>query len=186
LKLCLLNEFRHKLFYQCGLRKLSPKAQAFGGGGNGMSLRDWFNRLFGRSSRQPKVDYSDPVAEQIWLDEKEKYALEYLAREGVTTAAELSIEWSLPPLVSIWTIPEQGTTKTRVICGDLPTDYLREEGVPSARAAAQAFGRRWLEVAGHLLQGRHHPTIIIGPPRIESKGTQGPRGPLAAPGGSPG
>ena len=39
---------------------------------------------------------------------------------------------------------------------------MRDKAVKDARGAAQAFGRRWSEVAGHLLKGKQHPTIAIG------------------------
>jgi hypothetical protein len=104
----------------------------------------------------------DPGEEMEWLDEQEAHALEYLVTQGVSSLGSLEIEWSLPPYVSIWTVPVDGAAKTWVISGDLPTDFLCDEGVKDARSAAQAFGKRWLEVAGHLLKGKQHPTITIG------------------------
>jgi hypothetical protein len=86
----------------------------------------------------------------------------YLAQQGVTTTGELEIEWCLAPYVAIWTLPKGGAANTWVISGDLPTDYLSDARIKRARSAAKAFGRRWLEVAEHLLQGRQHPTIAIG------------------------
>jgi hypothetical protein len=104
----------------------------------------------------------DPADEMEWLDDQETLALDYLTREGVAVAGGLEVEWSLPPYVSLWTLPAGGGGKTWVISGDLPTDYLRDDRVTDARSAARAFGRRWREVAGHLARGERHPTIEIG------------------------
>jgi hypothetical protein len=113
----------------------------------------------------------DPAEEMEWLDEQETYVLKYLAREGVAPAGELEIQWSLAPYVSIWTLQTEGAGRIWVICGDLPTDYIRNASLPDARSAARAFGQRWSEVASHLTQGRQHPTIRIGS-GLESKGAE--------------
>jgi hypothetical protein len=104
----------------------------------------------------------DPADEMEWLDEQEANALEYLAAQGGGNPDSLEVQWSLPPYVSIWTVPDTGAAKTWVICGDLPTDFLRDEAVQDARSAASAFGTRWLDVSAHLSQGKQHPEISIG------------------------
>ncbi len=100
----------------------------------------------------------DPVEVQEWLDDQEEAVKAYLETERVSSEDEIELDWCLAPYVALWR-----AQLLWVISGDLPTDYLKDPAVTNTRAAIQTFSNRWSEVADHMEQGKHHPTIKIGP-----------------------
>jgi hypothetical protein len=109
------------------------------------------------------TDYTDPAEEQEWLDEQESRALDYLNSWSIEHDGDLVIEWCVAPYVSVWTTSlGDRSPKTWIICGDLPTDFIKDNRISDAQSAVRAFAKRWVDVSQHLLKGQQHPTIRIG------------------------
>ena len=110
----------------------------------------------------PKHKQLDPAEEQEWLDEQEQNVLRYLNSENIAADGDLQIEWCIAPIVALWRADCGDETQMWIICGDLPTDFVRDSAIVDGRQAMKALCRRWLEVAGYLLQGAQHPKIQMG------------------------
>lgn len=103
----------------------------------------------------------DPVEEQVWLDEQESNIARYLASQGLAMKGRGEIEWCLGPVVSLWRV-NCGGRSCWVISGDLPTDFLVDDGSNGARDAMREFCSRWLEASEEMRRGKQHPAIAIG------------------------
>ena len=109
-------------------------------------------------------EYDDPRKRDEWMQAQRENVLSYLGRERVPRRQSPVLEWFVAPYVSIWSVHTDHEVHRRVwvISGDLPTDYLTDEGVTNAREAVRSFGERWREVADCMRQGEEHPSIRIG------------------------
>lgn len=104
----------------------------------------------------------DPVQEQEWLDEQEQRCISYLSAEHLPPSEEIEIEWCLPPYVAIWSAHLTDGKQIWIISGDLPTDFIDNATLPTARDAVRAFSQRWKMVSEAMLQGKQHSAIKIG------------------------
>jgi hypothetical protein len=110
--------------------------------------------------RESKSDeYQDPAKVRSWLLDQRKHVVSYLAGQRVTLDAPPVPEWDLAPYIAVWYF-----TGGWAISGDLPTDYVLEEGIVGPREALRFFSRRFAEVADCMLGGRRHPVVNIGDP----------------------
>ncbi len=111
-------------------------------------------------------DYEDPEIEDQWCEDRRADVVEYLAGQKVAHGRVGDWPaWHLAPYVSVWAIESgkrPGWVGWWAIAGDLPTDYVSAETIKHPRTAIRAFGERWDEVAGHMLQGKPHPMIRFG------------------------
>jgi hypothetical protein len=104
----------------------------------------------------------DPAEDQEWLDEQESRIVQYLASEGLEVDGDPEIEWCVAPIVALWHTRCAGRS-VWVISGDLPTDFLVDQSsIGGARQAMRAFCSRWQQVSECMLQGKQHPSIVIG------------------------
>ena len=87
--------------------------------------------------------------------------IELLQTERVPVDDDLAIEWAIAPIVALWSAGSKGS-RIWIISGDLPTDYVADPSIGSAREAMRAFVKRWNDVSAHLLKGQQHPTVTIG------------------------
>ena len=113
-----------------------------------------------------KPDYDDAAVEERWCAECRDAVADYLKRQKVDHGkiGEWPA-WHVAPYVSIWAIAGKkspGWVGWWAISGDLPTDYISAEKTKHPREALRAIGQRWLEVAGYMKSGKHHPTILVG------------------------
>lgn len=104
----------------------------------------------------------DPAQEQEWLDEQEERCTSYLNAERLPPSEDIEIEWCLAPYVAIWKASLSGGKQVWVISGDLPTDFIDQSTLPTARDAVRAFSERWKVVSETMLEGKQHSAIKIG------------------------
>ncbi len=106
------------------------------------------------SSAAGKYDAREKVWD--WLAEQSRGVETYLARQHVKSEPPTP-RWELAPYVAVWQI-----TGGWVISGDLPTDYVLDETIPSPREAMRFFATKFADMAECMLTGRRYPGTAIG------------------------
>ena len=101
-------------------------------------------------------EQNKPLTEEeviAWSRESYQKATGFLAEKGVL-AETVSMENSryLAPVVAIWKVKSTENKWFWVISGDLPTDFINEEGAVSPREAVRAFSLRWQLQADNILK----------------------------------
>ena len=96
-----------------------------------------------------------PLSEEeiiAWSREQYQKATAFLAEKGVI-AETVSMENSryLAPVLAVWKIKSTENKWFWVISGDLPTDFIAEEGAESVRDTLRAFSFRWQLKAENIL-----------------------------------
>jgi hypothetical protein len=95
-------------------------------------------------------DYDDPAKVEEWLADQARHVEEYLARQRVKSAPPEN-HWELAPYVAVWQI-----TRGWAISGDLPTDYVLDETILTAREAMRFFAAKFAEMAECMTSGRDY------------------------------
>lgn len=98
-------------------------------------------------AEQATAASNQPLSEEEiikWSRESYQKAIGHLAEKGIV-ADSVSMEQSryLAPILAVWKIKSADQRWFWVISGDLPTDWMTEEGAESARDAVRAFSLRW-------------------------------------------
>jgi hypothetical protein len=116
------------------------------------------------------ADWDDPEVAAAWVAEQREAVVAYLESQKIRVEG-LPAEpaWTLPPKLAFWCLGSASRPATWVISGDVPTDYLSDPAIRTARAAAAAFGRRWERVAANMRAGRKDPELTIGRPEDQKK-----------------
>ncbi len=108
--------------------------------------------------------------ENSWIMSCRKMVQEYLTQEGINHGRIGEYPaWHVSPYVSIWAIESlksPGSVGWWVVCGDHPTDYVSAKDIREPRAVLRAIGEKWAEVSKYMLQGKAHPDITIGDPKL--------------------
>ena len=102
-------------------------------------------------------EFQDPARVRSWLLAQREHVVSYLEGQRVPVDTLPVPEWDLAPYIAVWSLPGGWA-----ISGDLPTDYVLDEGIVGPREALRFFSRRFAEVADCMLNGRRHPVIAIG------------------------
>src|SRR5262245_30741473 len=103
-------------------------------------------------------EYADPEKVEEWLADQTAHVEEYLQRQRVKSKSPTP-RWELAPYIAVWEIAGGW-----VISGDLPTDYVLDETILTAREALRFFAVKFADVAGCMLAGRRYPDTTIGDP----------------------
>jgi hypothetical protein len=104
-------------------------------------------------------EYSDPEKVGEWLADQMVHVEQYLERQRVKSEL-IESRWELAPYIAMWEI-----TGGWVISGDLPTDYVLDETILSARESLRFFAVKFTEMAECMLAGRRYPGTTIGDPK---------------------
>jgi hypothetical protein len=103
-------------------------------------------------------EYDDQEKVWEWLTQQSGEVERYLARQNVTSEAPVP-RWELAPYVAVWEI-----TGGWAISGDLPTDYVLDETILTAREAMRFFANKFAEMADCMMNDRRYPGTTIGNP----------------------
>jgi hypothetical protein len=103
-------------------------------------------------------EYQDPEKVSAWLSAQAEALAVYLARQHVRGHAPVA-RWDLAPYIAVWEL-----TGGWAISGDLPTDYVLDETIQSARDALRFFSHKFADLAECMLTGRRYPGTTIGDP----------------------
>jgi hypothetical protein len=103
-------------------------------------------------------EYDDPEKVEEWLAEQAGHVRSYLAAQRARPG-EPVIRWELAPYVAVWQIP-----RGWVISGDMPTDYVLDETIRTAREAMRFFAAKFAEMAECMAAGRRYPGTAVGDP----------------------
>ncbi len=106
--------------------------------------------------------------DRSWCAERRVEVAHYIQTEALPFG-RVSEEpsWFVAPYISIWSVEDAikpGWPGAWVICGDLPTDFVRTSAAASARDALRELARRWLEVSESMARGEMHAEYSIGTP----------------------
>ncbi len=98
-----------------------------------------------------------PSPEHAWCDARAADVAQCLARHAVAHGRIGEIPaWYAMPYASIWAVENPHRPHWIgwwVICGDLPSDVVPAQDLPTPRDALRAFGRRWEQHAQALDRG---------------------------------
>jgi hypothetical protein len=103
-------------------------------------------------------EYQDQEKVRDWLIEQSVAVEAYLKRQNVRSEPP-EPRWELAPYIAIWEL-----CGGWAISGDLPTDYVLDETIRTAREALQFFADKFADLAECMLTGRPYPGTTIGNP----------------------